>query len=310
MQPEFVKRMFGRTIEQLDDAERRILHKAREHQVVSTNAEDDFQSGSAFGERLADGIARVGGSWSFILGFLLFLVVWAVINTLLLTRTAAFDPYPFIFLNLVLSMLAAIQAPIIMMSQNRQSERDRFFAAKDYEVNLKAEIEVMALHHKIDMAVLIELQSLRADVASCPAASVGIGHQARPALLILRQAVIDLVEIALVGAEDVIARRQTRRLVERAGLDRRMVRPLIFPEQRRAAMTAEAAPPFVAGNIPGDSVGTVDREIGVGGIGRGIIEPGLPAALAAMAENKLAHRPVDAIFDGAAEAAAGVQFAH
>ena len=87
------------------------------------------------------------------------------INTLILARAEAFDPYPFIFLNLVLSMIAAIQAPIIMMSQNRQSERDRFFAAKDYEVNLKAEIEVMALHHKIDMAVLKELQDLKADVA-------------------------------------------------------------------------------------------------------------------------------------------------
>jgi uncharacterized membrane protein len=165
MQPEFVKRMFGRTIEQLDEAERRILHKAHEHQVVSTNVENDFQSGSTLGERLADGIARVGGSWNFIIAFLLFLVVWAIINTLFLTRAEAFDPYPFIFLNLVLSMVAAIQAPIIMMSQNRQSERDRFFAAKDYEVNLKAEIEVMALHHKIDITVLLELQNLRADIA-------------------------------------------------------------------------------------------------------------------------------------------------
>lgn len=165
MQPEIVKRMFGRTIEQLGEAERRILHKAHEHEVVSTNAEDDFQSKSSVGERLADGIARVGGSWNFIIGFLLFLTVWAIINTVFLARAEAFDPYPFIFLNLVLSMLAAIQAPIIMMSQNRQAERDRFFAAKDYEVNLKAEIEVMALHHKIDMAVLQELQSLRADVA-------------------------------------------------------------------------------------------------------------------------------------------------
>ena len=86
-------------------------------------------------------------------------------TTILLARGEAFDPYPFIFLNLVLSMLAAIQAPIIMMSQNRASERDRFFAAKDYEVNLKAEIEVMGLHHKIDVAVLKELQDLRADVA-------------------------------------------------------------------------------------------------------------------------------------------------
>ena len=164
MQPEFVKRIFGRSHDQLGEAERRVLAHAHEQHVVSTNAEDDFQSKATSGQRLADAIARVGGSWGFIIGFLTFLVLWVLGNAVLLLRDA-FDPYPFIFLNLILSMLAAIQAPIIMMSQNRQSERDRFFAAKDYEVNLKAEIEVMGLHHKIDIAVLKELQDLRADVA-------------------------------------------------------------------------------------------------------------------------------------------------
>ena len=164
MHADFVKQIFGKPGEELGEAERRILSRAKQNKIVSTNAEDDFQAKASFGQRLADGIARVGGSWAFIITFLLFLVVWALTNTLILSREA-FDPYPFIFLNLVLSMLAAIQAPIIMMSQNRQSERDRFFAAKDYEVNLKAEIEVMALHHKIDIAVLKELQDLRADVA-------------------------------------------------------------------------------------------------------------------------------------------------
>ena len=165
MQPDFVRRIFGRPGEQLGEAERRILRDAHEHRVVSTNAETDFQAKATFGQRLADEIARIGGSWAFIVSFLVFLAVWAVANTVILTRDA-FDPYPFIFLNLVLSMLAAIQAPIIMMSQNRQTERDRFFAAKDYEVNLKAEIEVMALHHKIDMAVLKELQDLRGELAT------------------------------------------------------------------------------------------------------------------------------------------------
>jgi uncharacterized membrane protein len=84
--------------------------------------------------------------------------------------SGAFDPYPFVFLNLILSMLAAIQAPIIMMSQNRQAERDRFEAAKDYEVNLKAELEVLSLHQKIDMQVLTELTGLREDVARLSAA--------------------------------------------------------------------------------------------------------------------------------------------
>jgi uncharacterized membrane protein len=164
MQPAFVKRIFGRPGTELGEAEKRILEDAREHRIVSSNAEDDFQAEATFGQRLADGIARVGGSWAFIIAFLLFLVFWALMNTVILSRDA-FDPYPFIFLNLLLSMIAAIQAPIIMMSQNRQAERDRFFAAKDYEVNLKSEIEVMGLHHKIDMAVLKELQELRADVA-------------------------------------------------------------------------------------------------------------------------------------------------
>jgi uncharacterized membrane protein len=164
MQPDFVKRIFGRPGEELGEAEQRILRHAHERRVVSTNAAEEFQADTTFGQRLADTIARIGGSWGFIIAFFLFLLFWAVSNTVLL-RADAFDPYPFIFLNLVLSMIAAIQAPIIMMSQNRQSERDRFFAAKDYEVNLKAEIEVMGLHQKIDLAVLRELQELRADVA-------------------------------------------------------------------------------------------------------------------------------------------------
>jgi uncharacterized membrane protein len=164
MQPDLVKRTFGRPREELGEAEQRILKHAHEHRIVSSNVHEDFQSGTTTGQRLADGIARIGGSWGFIIAFLAFLAFWALANTILLSRDA-FDPYPFIFLNLILSMLAAIQAPIIMMSQNRQAERDRFFAAKDYEVNLKAEIEVMALHHKIDMAVLKELQDLKADVA-------------------------------------------------------------------------------------------------------------------------------------------------
>jgi uncharacterized membrane protein len=164
MQAEFVKQIFGKSRDELGEAERRILRDAKDKKIVSTNADDDFQAEATFGQRLADDIARIGGSWTFIIAFLLFLIFWALANTLILTREA-FDPYPFIFLNLILSMLAAIQAPIIMMSQNRQSERDRFFAAKDYGVNLKAEIEVMALHHKIDMAVLKELQELRAAVS-------------------------------------------------------------------------------------------------------------------------------------------------
>lgn len=161
--PNFVHMHFGKTVEELGDIERRVLKKAHERKVISTDINAAFSAEASVGERFADKIARVGGSWSFIIGFLLFLAFWCVLNTIVLL-TRAFDPYPFIFLNLVLSMVAAIQAPIIMMSQNRQAERDRFEAAKDYEVNLKAELEVLSLHQKIDMQVMTELSALRQEI--------------------------------------------------------------------------------------------------------------------------------------------------
>lgn len=154
------KKFFGKTADELSPSEKRVLKLTRERKVLASNASEDFLANSSFGERLADSIARVGGSWGFIMGFGLFLLFWVAVNTIVL-MTRAFDPYPFIFLNLILSMLAAIQAPIIMMSQNRQAERDRFMAAKDYEINLKAEIEVLGLHHKIDLQVLTEIKALR-----------------------------------------------------------------------------------------------------------------------------------------------------
>jgi uncharacterized membrane protein len=104
----------------------------------------------SFGQRLADRVAAVGGSWSFIVGFGLALVLWMAWNVLSQGHHLAFDPYPFIFLNLMLSMLAAVQAPIIMMSQNRAAQRDREAAEHDYIVNLRAELEIMHLHDKMD----------------------------------------------------------------------------------------------------------------------------------------------------------------
>ncbi|CAN7313928.1 MAG: DUF1003 domain-containing protein [Rhizobium sp.] len=154
---------FDKPADELGEIEKRVLAKAHERKIISTDINAALQAESSAGERLADSIARIGGSWSFIVAFFLFLVFWCVVNTIVLL-TRAFDPYPFIFLNLVLSMLAAIQAPIIMMSQNRQAERDRFEAAKDYEVNLKAELEVLSLHQKIDMRVLTEIAALREDI--------------------------------------------------------------------------------------------------------------------------------------------------
>ena len=111
---------------------------------------DEFRESRTFGQRLADRMAAFGGSWPFILLFLAFLGAWILINTILLRNGAAIDPYPFIFLNLLLSMIAALQAPIIMMSQNRQAMRDRAAAENDYAVNLRAEVEIRELHNKID----------------------------------------------------------------------------------------------------------------------------------------------------------------
>lgn len=105
---------------------------------------------STWWERLADSVARVGGSWGFIIGFTTALAIWIASNLLLAVSGRAFDPYPFIFLNLILSMVAALQAPLIMMSQNRQSAKDRAAAEHDYVVNLRAELEIMLLHDKLD----------------------------------------------------------------------------------------------------------------------------------------------------------------
>ena len=140
-------KLFAKRHDTLTSSERAILDalQARTH-IARAPASADAKT---FGERMADRVAEFGGSWTFIILFAAFLVVWALVNTLLLA-TRAFDPYPFIFLNLLLSMIAAIQAPIIMMSQNRQGKKDRENAEHDYEVNLKAELEIMGLHEKLD----------------------------------------------------------------------------------------------------------------------------------------------------------------
>lgn len=172
------KLLLGKSAADLSSAEKKVLKRARERRTVSTNAGEDFLAHATFGQRLADGIARIGGSWGFIIGFLVFLAAWVILNTVILA-TRSLDPYPFIFLNLLLSMLAAIQAPIIMMSQNRQAERDRFMAAKDYEINLKAEIEVLALHHKIDEQVLTELRETRQEIEALRQAVAALSSPSR-----------------------------------------------------------------------------------------------------------------------------------
>lgn len=158
-------RFLRRTPETLSEAESRVLQSAIDRQVISISHAEAKTARATFGDRVADAIARVGGSWSFIIGFLIFLAIWTLANVWLLGREA-FDPYPFIFLNLVLSMIAALQAPVIMMSQNRQTERDRLAAGHDYEINLKAEIEIMALHEKLDQLRHREIVELREEVAA------------------------------------------------------------------------------------------------------------------------------------------------
>lgn len=130
----------------------KVARHIAEHKHIARNTAIDLDEDASLGARAADAVARFGGSWAFIGLFGAVLVVWVVMNTLLLTHyNAVFDPYPFILLNLVLSMLASIQAPIILMSQNRQAVKDRLHAEHDYEVNLKAELEIMLLHEKIDL---------------------------------------------------------------------------------------------------------------------------------------------------------------
>ena len=141
-------RWFAKGFRDLGDIERKVLERAAQRKLVSKDINRSFSDELTFGQRLADKVALFGGSWTFILLFAAALILWAGVNSFILHRP--FDPYPFIFLNLLLSMLAAIQAPVIMMSQNRQSVKDRLNAAHDYEVNLKAEIEIMALHEKFD----------------------------------------------------------------------------------------------------------------------------------------------------------------
>ena len=149
---ELAKRVLRTEWEHLSAREHRVMDAVLNRAMISRNPEA-VATGEVrtFGEQLADKIAMFGGSWTFILSFLAVLAGWVVLNTILVAkRGSTFDPYPYILLNLFLSMLASLQAPVIMMSQNRQAVKDRSDAAHDYEVNLKAEIEIRQLHEKLD----------------------------------------------------------------------------------------------------------------------------------------------------------------
>jgi uncharacterized membrane protein len=145
------KKFLRKEWDKLTGRERYVIKRLVERTHVSRNTNREFYDERTYGQRLADKIASFGGSWTFIIIFAVVLLLWVALNSYILARRGhAFDPYPYILLNLFLSMLAALQAPVIMMSQNRQSAKDRLDAAHDYEVNLKAELEIVSLHNKID----------------------------------------------------------------------------------------------------------------------------------------------------------------
>jgi uncharacterized membrane protein len=150
---ELAETLLNKGYDDLPEREQRVLHRIAERAAISRNVA--VSEASTLGERVADRVAAFGGSWTFIFLFLGVLVAWVGMNTW--AAAHAPDPFPFIFLNLILSMVAALQAPVIMMSQNRQTEKDREAMAHDYEVNLKAELEIMSLHDKIDALRLSHL---------------------------------------------------------------------------------------------------------------------------------------------------------
>jgi uncharacterized membrane protein len=143
--------LLGEGYNELDEAERDVIDEMAREDTTAENVVENLDEQSTYWDRAADRVAAIGGSWTFIFGFGVVLVVWVGLNVALLKPFhMEFDPYPFIFLNLMLSMLAAIQAPVIMMSQNRQAMKDRAAAEHDYSVNLRAELEIMSLHDKLD----------------------------------------------------------------------------------------------------------------------------------------------------------------
>ena len=153
---------------ELSALDREVVESLRQQDILSRNLAAEFETRRTFGERLADRVAAFGGSWRFILSFLGLMALWIAGNVLLLRR--AFDPYPFILLNLCLSCLAALQAPVIMMSQNRQEMKDRLRAENDYRINLKAELEIRHLHAKLDQLIshqwerLLEIQRIQMEL--------------------------------------------------------------------------------------------------------------------------------------------------
>jgi len=154
---------------EISAVEQEVLSSLREHEVLVRNTNEEFEESKSAGQKMADKVAAFGGSWKFIILFGSGLAVWIITNSLVLLYRP-FDPYPYILLNLILSCIAAIQAPIIMMSQNRQEAKDRLRSEHDYQINLKAEIEIRQLHTKLDQLInhswrrLLDIQRLQIDL--------------------------------------------------------------------------------------------------------------------------------------------------
>lgn len=165
----YLEQLLLREMGELTTVEQEVIKSISEQDLVTTNIEGELAENISLGDRMADNIASFGGSWRFITIFFSFLLIWMLINVYVLS-TRPFDPYPFILLNLILSCLAAIQAPIIMMSQNRKESKDRQRSEYDYKVNLKAELEIRMLHEKVDHLIvhqnqrLMEIQQIQVDL--------------------------------------------------------------------------------------------------------------------------------------------------
>jgi uncharacterized membrane protein len=166
---EYIKEVLQDELGELTSLDQEVVESLRQHEIISSNLEEQFTHKLTLGERLSDGLAEFGGSWRFLISFGGVLVIWIVTNGILLA-THSFDPFPFILLNLILSCLASVQAPIIMMSQNRAESRDRLRAENDYKINLKAELEIRHLHEKIDHILqrqynrLFEIQQIQVEL--------------------------------------------------------------------------------------------------------------------------------------------------
>ncbi|MFV0377083.1 MAG: DUF1003 domain-containing protein [Mangrovibacterium sp.] len=164
----YIEELVTKEVGEITELEDKVLNALSERNTISDKLDDDAKPGS-LGQRMADKVASFGGSWTFIIAFLLFMLAWVAANVVFLANNG-FDPYPFILLNLILSCIAAIQAPIIMMSQNRQEEKDRERARNDYMINLKSELEIRMLNEKIDHLIihqqqeLLETQKLQAEI--------------------------------------------------------------------------------------------------------------------------------------------------